>query len=212
MFPARTDRTLRHVPSSSGLTRRREACDAYFAEAALRYDLPIDFLRAVGHVESGFDAAAVSVDGAMGIMQMMPFTANKMGVADPYDARQSILGGAHFLRILANQWHGDVVLTIAAYNAGSGAVKRHHGVPPYKETQRYVRRVLSHFATYARERLQEPPAPTAPMAHPMPRSSRAPVDVVFLTTPGPATMSSPSARWPSRAQQSASATSTFYAQ
>ena len=78
----------------------------------------------------------------------MPFTAQKMGVEDPFDPRQNILGGARFLRILANQWNGDLVLTIASYNAGAGAVERYRGVPPYGETRRYVHRVLQRYYAY----------------------------------------------------------------
>lgn len=122
--------------------------DAYIAEAARLYQLPEAFLRAVMHVESDYDPNVVSVDGAMGLMQLMPFTAEKMGVLDPFDPRQNILGGARFLRILANQWKGDLVLTVAAYNAGPGAVERYKGVPPYSETRRYVNRVLTHYYAY----------------------------------------------------------------
>jgi soluble lytic murein transglycosylase-like protein len=122
--------------------------DAYLLEAARLYQLPVELLRAVMRVESDFDPNVVSVDGAMGLMQLMPSTADKMGVTDPYDPRQNILGGARFLRILANQWKGDLVLTVASYNAGPGAVMRHRGVPPFGETRRYVNRVLQHYATY----------------------------------------------------------------
>lgn len=126
--------------------------DSYLSEAARLYQLPVAFLRAVMHVESDFDPNVVSVDGAMGLMQLMPFTAEKMGVLDPFDPRQNILGGARFLRILANQWNGDLVLTVASYNAGSGAVERYRGVPPYSETRRYVNRVLSHYYAYRQGR------------------------------------------------------------
>jgi soluble lytic murein transglycosylase-like protein len=122
--------------------------DTYLAEAARLYQLPVAFLRAVLHVESDYDANVVSVDGAMGLMQLMPFVAEKMGVLDPFDPRQNILGGARFLRILANQWNGDLVRTVASYNAGAGAVERYKGVPPYSETRRYVNRVLSHYYAY----------------------------------------------------------------
>ena len=122
--------------------------DEYLQEAARLYQLPVEFLRAVMHVESDFDPNVVSVDGAMGLMQLMPFTAQKMGVVDPFDPRQNILGGARFLRILANQWNGDLVLTVASYNAGPGAVMRYRGVPPFGETRRYVNRVLTHYASY----------------------------------------------------------------
>jgi soluble lytic murein transglycosylase-like protein len=122
--------------------------DAHIEEAARLYQLPAAFLRAVMHVESNFDSNVVSVDGAMGLMQLMPFTAERMGVANPFDPRQNILGGARFLRILANQWNGDLVLTVASYNAGAGAVERYKGVPPYGETRRYVNKVLSRYYTY----------------------------------------------------------------
>lgn len=122
--------------------------DAYIQEAARLYQLPEAFLRAVVHVESNFDPNVVSVDGAMGLMQLMPFTAEKMGVTNPFDPRQNILGGARFLRILANQWNGDLVRTLASYNAGPGAVERYKGVPPYAETRRYVNRVIQHYYAY----------------------------------------------------------------
>jgi soluble lytic murein transglycosylase-like protein len=122
--------------------------DDYLLEAARLYQLPVALLRAVMHIESDFDPNVVSVDGAMGLMQLMPFTAEKMGVTDPFDPRQNILGGARFLRILANQWKGDLVRTVASYNAGAGAVERYHGVPPFGETRRYVNRVLERYNEY----------------------------------------------------------------
>jgi soluble lytic murein transglycosylase-like protein len=122
--------------------------DAHILEAARLYQLPEAFLRAVMHVESNFDPNVVSVDGAMGLMQLMPFTARMMGVTNPFDPRQNVLGGARFLRILANQWNGDLVRTLASYNAGSGAVERYGGVPPFTETRRYVNRVIQHYYSY----------------------------------------------------------------
>ena len=80
----------------------------------------------------------------------MPRTAASMGVTAPFDPRQNILGGARYLRVLANQFNGDLVLTVAAYNAGEGAVARYRGVPPYDETRRYVRRVLSFYYAFRR--------------------------------------------------------------
>jgi soluble lytic murein transglycosylase-like protein len=120
-------------------------------EAASLYQLPESFLRAVMRVESDFNPMVVSRAGAMGLMQLMPKTARSMGVSDPFDARQNILGGARYLRILANHFKGDLVLTLAAYNAGEGAVQKYNGIPPYKETQRYVRRVLKHYYAYRSE-------------------------------------------------------------
>lgn len=170
-FPARRSRRYKRAPIREALAARRQACEPHFVEAAKLYNLPVHFLRAVAHVESGFATNALSVDGALGIMQLMPFTARKMGVTRPEDARENILGGARFLRILANQWSGNIVLTVASYNAGAGAVKRYGGVPPFRETQRYVQRVLARFEAYTRETqasVQPPPQPSAPQS---PRSA-----------------------------------------
>lgn len=136
----------RRAPDPGRLTRY----DGYIREAARLYYLPEPFLRAVMRVESNFYADAVSGDGAMGLMQLMPGTADSMGVVDPFDPRQNVLGGARFLRVLANKLQGDLVLTVAAYNAGPGAVRRHGGVPPYAETQRYVRKVLRYYDEFRR--------------------------------------------------------------
>lgn len=125
--------------------KREHRYDAYIREAATLYQLPEPFLRAVMRVESGFQPYAVSPDGAMGLMQLMPATAKSMGVIDAFEPRQNTLGGARFLRVLANRFKGDLVLTIAAYNAGQGAVERHGGVPPYRETRRYVKRILGQY-------------------------------------------------------------------
>lgn len=123
-----------------------------FEEAAVGCDVPLSLLRAVARVESNFNPRARSRVGAMGVMQLMPKTARAMGVRNPYDARENVLGGARYLRLLSDQWKGDVVLTLASYNAGPEAVRRHHGVPPYAETQRYVRRVMQHYAQYEQSR------------------------------------------------------------
>ncbi|MGF1468429.1 MAG: lytic transglycosylase domain-containing protein [Sandaracinaceae bacterium] len=119
--------------------------DAYIQEAAALYQLPEALLRAVIKVESDYHERAVSHAGACGLMQLMPRTAARMGVRDIFEPRQNILGGARYLRVLANTFGGDLVLTVAGYNAGEGAVVRHRGVPPFDETQRYVRRVLSWY-------------------------------------------------------------------
>jgi soluble lytic murein transglycosylase-like protein len=125
--------------------------DHLIGEAANLYQLPESFIRAVMRVESNFNPTVVSRAGAMGLMQLMPKTAYSMGVSDPFDVRQNILGGARYLRILANRFQGDLVLTVAAYNAGEAAVEKFNGIPPYQETQRYVRRVLKHYYAYRGE-------------------------------------------------------------
>ena len=130
---------------------RYQRYDGLIGEAARLYQLPEPFIRAVVRVESDFNPGVVSRAGAMGLMQLMPKTARSMGVSDPFDARQNILGGARYLRVLANRFKGDLILTVAAYNAGHGAVEKYNGIPPYRETQRYVRRVLKHYYAYRSE-------------------------------------------------------------
>lgn len=128
--------------------------DAFIREGALLYRLPESFVRAVMRVESNFYPDAVSNRGAMGLMQLMPATAKSMGVLDAFDPRQNVLGGTRFLRVLANSFGGDLVRTIAAYNAGPGAVQRYNGIPPYAETRRYVQRVLTHYYAYREAELK----------------------------------------------------------
>ncbi len=138
--------------------------DDFIREAATLYQLPEALVRAVIKQESDYNPYSVSSSGAAGLMQLMPSTAESMAVRDVFDPRQSILGGTRFLRILANMFNGDLVLTIAAYNAGPNAVIRYAGVPPYDETQHYVRQVLRYYYLYRGGQMPgvTPPAPAAP--------------------------------------------------
>ena len=106
------------------------------------------FLRAIAHAESGFDPKAVSPKGAQGLMQLMPDVQREYGVADPFASKQSIDGGAKFLRVLLRRYKGDFILAAAAYNAGMGAVAKFGGVPPYAETLAYVEKVRALHARY----------------------------------------------------------------
>ena len=115
--------------------------DDHIQAAATRHGISEELIRAIIQVESQFDRLAVSTAGARGLMQLMPATARSMGVADSFDARQNIFGGARYLKQLLGRYGGDVSLTAAAYNAGEGAVARYNGIPPFKETQGYVRKV-----------------------------------------------------------------------
>jgi len=102
-----------------------------------------DLIRAIITVESAFDEYAVSSKGARGLMQLMPGTARRFGVSDPFDPAQSIMGGAEYLSYLLGLFRGNIDLAAAGYNAGENAVLRYGGVPPYKETRNYVLRVNS---------------------------------------------------------------------
>lgn len=124
--------------------------DALIREAAEHYRLPFAFIKAVAKVESNFNPRAISHADAKGIMQLIDATASDMSVSDPFDARQSIFGGARYLRILANMFEGNMALTAAAYNAGPERVMRLNAIPNIPETQRYVRRVLTMYRHYRR--------------------------------------------------------------
>lgn len=117
--------------------------DGIFEEAADKYGVDVRILKAVGFVESNFRANAVSKSGAMGVMQLMPYTAKSYGVEDPFDAKQNIEGGAKLLSELLEKYDGNISLSVAAYNAGSGAVDKYGGVPPYDQTVRYVEKINS---------------------------------------------------------------------
>jgi soluble lytic murein transglycosylase-like protein len=114
-------------------------------EAARRHGLDPALVLAVVRVESGFRADAVSPKGAQGLMQLMPATAASLGVADPFDPAANLDGGVRHLRSLLVLYRGNLNKALAAYNAGAGAVERHRGVPPYPETQQYIRRVFEHY-------------------------------------------------------------------
>jgi soluble lytic murein transglycosylase-like protein len=122
--------------------------DAFIQQAAALYQIPEALIRAVIKVESNYDPRAVSTANARGLMQLIPETAERMMVQDIHDPRQNIFGGVRYLRVLANLFNGDLVLTIAGYNAGENAVIRHGGVPPFSETQDYVVKVLGYYQHY----------------------------------------------------------------
>lgn len=141
---ARVRPVMPRVTSAS----HKSSYDEYIREAARLYHLPEALIRAVIKVESNFDPRAVSPANAQGLMQMLPSTAERMMVTDIFDPRQNILGGSRYLRVLANTFNGNLQLTVAAYNAGEGAVARYGGIPPYAETQHYVVKVLEYYQVY----------------------------------------------------------------
>jgi hypothetical protein len=131
---------------SRGFQRNRaywSMYDHHVDEAARLHQVSSDLVKAVIAAESEFDQWAVSSKGARGLMQLMPDTARRLGVADSFDARQNIFAGTQYLRQMLDQFGGDVDLALAAYNAGPNAVLRYGGIPPYRETRGYVQKVQS---------------------------------------------------------------------
>jgi len=139
-------------PSKSGAVRSLAASvtnasagsEELLVSAAIQEGLEPDFVRSVALVESGLRQNSLSPKGAIGLMQLMPFTAGQLGV-DPKVAGQNAMGGAAFLRQLLIRYNGDSALALAAYNAGPAAVDKYKGVPPYLETHRYILRVLREY-------------------------------------------------------------------
>ncbi|MEO8360674.1 MAG: transglycosylase SLT domain-containing protein [Vicinamibacteria bacterium] len=124
-------------------SRRRPEFDPYIEDAASKFDVNPDLIRAVITVESAFDEFAVSSKGAKGLMQLMPATARRFGVDNAFDAQQAIMGGTEYLAYLLRLFRGNVDYAAAGYNAGENAVLRYGGIPPYKETRNYVVRINS---------------------------------------------------------------------
>lgn len=142
----------RRVIKESGQATLGAALSTSFEDlirtAAGRYNLDADLVRAVIRAESDFNSSARSQKGAMGLMQLMPETAKLHNVADAYNPSDNVEGGVRHLRMLLDRYQGNLELSLAAYNAGSGAVEKHGGIPPFAETREYVRRVLRFYDSY----------------------------------------------------------------
>lgn len=139
-----------HVNSAQQVTTAspsltKEEMHEMLAQAGAAHNIDADLLASIVRAESGGQVRAVSRVGAKGLMQLMPGTASAMGVDDAFKPNQNIAGGTAYLDSLLVRYHDNLVWAVAAYNAGPGAVDKYHGVPPYRETQEYVARVIREF-------------------------------------------------------------------
>lgn len=165
-------------PSLNGFTTGDARVDGFIIDSGVRNGVDPVLLYAQMHQESSFKRGAISPKGARGLMQLMPFTAARFGVTNIFDPKQNIEGGARYMRFLLDHFNGDVALALAGYNAGEGAVLKYgRRIPPYRETQDYVRRISQRYARLrdgemartaqnvttaqvATLQAEEPPAPT----------------------------------------------------
>ena len=134
MIPSVVIETVYHLPPEV-------LYEPLLQEAAEYHGVDPDLVRAVVRTESAFDATAVSTAGAQGLMQLMPALSEELGVKDPFDPRENVFAGVRYLRSLLDQHEGDEALALASYNAGPGTVMRYNGVPPYPETEQYIRNI-----------------------------------------------------------------------
>ncbi|MGX1264936.1 soluble lytic murein transglycosylase-like protein [Rossellomorea marisflavi] len=119
--------------------------DSIISRAAERYGIPAKLIHSVVKQESGYDPAATSHAGAAGLMQLMPGTARGLGVTDVFDPEQNVFAGSKYLKQMLVKYDGDMKLALAAYNAGPGNVDKYSGVPPFQETQNYVRKIMDSY-------------------------------------------------------------------
>lgn len=143
-----TTSSMRNVTSKDSFSSylgETQSLDQIFEKAAAKYNVSVNLLKAIGKAESNFDADAVSRSGAQGIMQLMPRTAASLGVTDSFDPEQNIMGGAKYISELLDKYDGNTSLALAAYNAGMNNVKKYGGIPPFEETQNYVKKVSAYM-------------------------------------------------------------------
>jgi soluble lytic murein transglycosylase-like protein len=144
--PSAPPNTASRLPKAISPATERLSIQHAIKRAAKKYNVPSDLIQSVIRCESNFQPDALSHAGAQGLMQLMPATANDLGVTDPYDIQQNIDGGTRYLRQMLDRFEGNMEIALAAYNAGPGTVSRYGGVPPYRETQAYVEKVMRYAA------------------------------------------------------------------
>ncbi len=149
-FPGKTPAYLTLTPQEIQVSV--STYDHWIQAACRRHALDPALVKAVIHAESRFDPQAVSPKGAVGLMQIDPITARALGIKDPFDPKLNIEGGVRYLKELLNTFEGNQRLALAAYNAGPTQVYRHNGVPPFKDTKKYIKQVFRYLTYYQKNR------------------------------------------------------------
>ena len=145
----------KQIPYRIKPTKNERLYNPIIIDAADKFRIDPALIKAIIMAESSYNPAAISKKGAIGLMQLMPATADELGVEDSFNPEHNINGGVRYLKELLNQFEGDQQLAVAAYNAGSKRVKRYQGVPPYRATRYYVKKVFEYYQYYKRQNLQQ---------------------------------------------------------
>ena len=147
------------IPENSTLSDNKEKAEHRFSsiifQASNQYQIDPALIKAIIMAESGYDPKAISKKGAMGLMQLMPQTAEALGVKDCFNPEHNIIAGVRYFRQLMNQFEGDIKLALAAYNAGGSMVRKYQGVPPYRATQYYIKKVFEYYQYYKNQVAEE---------------------------------------------------------
>ena len=141
---------IREQPFNSDDFHYTDTYDDLIGDASDLYGVDSRLVKAIIKVESDFDPRAISKKGAIGLMQIMPENFQRLDIEDPFDPKQNIMGGTRYFKQLYQRFNGKLALSLAAYNAGPTAVDQYKSIPPYKETEQYVQRVLSAYRTFKR--------------------------------------------------------------